>query len=322
MDTDYIMNYIIFKKTAMSKSDKSPKKDSKKKESQDSKKKQAKTSSNKTLILIVVGLVLVVIFLLCAVGVLVLRNYTSTTFFERFRGNQEEIEVQDDESDDSGTDEGVDEDDETQEDSDSNGPEEDDSQEDEVNLQDFDGDFVTGEVPSDWQIIEYVDGDGTSMLATSISYEGLTALRVLNGTGDEVFYMGAVSGIGGTDACDEFYKFADTDPDYEDQIVDNSSDLFVTTTVIDLTGQDYTEFDLFGVRARRVGDELYKDSTESADTFDTSCGISHAFWWMDEVSFTVDGSESYSYQVYISGNPPEAELEVLDDILDSLEYSE
>ncbi len=185
----------------------------------------------------------------------------------------------------------------------------------------FEGDAVTAELPADWEIIEYFDGDGTDMMVEGVTYEGLTSLEVLDDTGTVVFEMDGVNGIGGVGFCDEIFTFTDTDPNYTSDIEANNTATFPAEpyNVIPLA-ETYTEFELLGINVRRLGSDLYWDIEPGDSYFDPGCGLSHGFHEIPDVYFTDAGYafDNHTYQANIRNNPSAAKLLLLDDILDSL----
>lgn len=181
----------------------------------------------------------------------------------------------------------------------------------------FTGDYITAEMPTGWIITEYTNGDGTDMLVEGVTYTGLTGMKISKPGGTVVFKMEAVSGIGGVDACGEYFKFSDSSPSYQSDVETQSADLGVPTTIVDLTGGTYSEFYFLGKRVRRINNNLYWDKTAGTGTFDAACGMEHMFWILP-LSFTADGMASSTYQISIESGVSPADLNSLDDVLESL----
>lgn len=269
---------------------------------------QPPKKSKKTLTILIVGVLVTMVICLCSTLAYVL--ISGSDGFDFF--DKEEKEEDDDTDSENG-------DDDSEEDE--NGSEDDDSDDDEgVTMVPFSGTYIKGQHPEGWTIVEYIDGDGSTMMVEGATYTGLTGLKIIAPGNKDVFTMNAVSGIGGTDACHEYYKFSDSSESYYTTVVDRSAASGVVPIVVDLTSQTYTYFVLFDLRTRRIGTELYSDSTSSSPTtFDASCGIGAQFWWFDDLQFKADGMSTSGYELTIKASSTSAERITLDGILHSLE---
>ncbi len=89
-------------------------------------------------------------------------------------------------------------------------------------------------------------------------------------------------------------------------------------TVVDLSGESYSEFDLLGLTVRRVGTALYQDMMPGDATFDAGCGINFGVWQVPGLHFVSYGTPNHTYQPTITKNTPAAELLLLDAILESM----
>jgi hypothetical protein len=133
-----------------------------------------------------------------------------------------------------------------------------------------------------------------------------------------IFSLKAVYGIGGVEACEDYFQFADNDTDYYNQIVADSAVHGITPTIVDYSTTDYTEFTFMGLSVRRVGQKLFWDTVEDATYFQAACSLSYSAWNLEGVSFTADGMDSSSYMWDINDSADEAILLELDSILDSM----
>lgn len=189
---------------------------------------------------------------------------------------------------------------------------------DDASLSDFLGVYVSAELPEGWTITEYFDGDGSNMLVEGPEYAGLTGLKIFTPDALEAFSLQAVQGIGGVEACGQYYQFPDDNPAYLAEIQTLSAEVGVTPSIISIGAGEYSEFELFGISVRRAGYYLYKDRTEGNAFFEAACGINE-FMEIDELGYTFDGMESTTYQEDVSVTLSEDELITLDQILSSLE---
>jgi len=188
----------------------------------------------------------------------------------------------------------------------------------------FTGEFVTGETPQGWTIVEYKNGLGTTMLTSGVNYTGLTALEVKNPTGEVVFAMHAVYGVGGVDICQNYYKFADNSTTDFNSITNYNAEAGEPApTIVDLSTSTYSSIDLFDIKVRRIGTKLYWDTNPALTTFEASCGALENFFAFGTPRFTI----------IETGNPPQTnggyhfvvlttatteDLATLDSILSSL----
>lgn len=182
----------------------------------------------------------------------------------------------------------------------------------------YNGEYITAELPEGWVVSEYYDGEGGAIMVEGPVYEGLTGITVSNPDEEVVFELGAVMGVGGTDACSEFFQFADTSEGYYDEVLALAvSEEMGPPTITDFTSTDYTEFSFFEKAIRRIGTTLYWDKTPATASFDAACGMNHGLWSLDHLYFLADETESNSYQAKVTAGTPEAELLILDEILAS-----
>jgi hypothetical protein len=188
---------------------------------------------------------------------------------------------------------------------------------DETTTTSFTGTYVTAELPEGWTIVEYTDGEGSDMLVEQ-PYTGLTGLKVFTPDSVEAFSLRAVDGIGGIDACGEYYQFPDDNPSYLSDMQDLATDVGMDLTITPFGAGDYTEFELFGIPVRRVGYDLYKDRYPGNEFFEAACGINE-FMQIDQLTFTGGSYESHTYGESIGGLLNNGELLTLDGILASIE---
>ncbi len=213
---------------------------------------------------------------------------------------------------------------ESSEDNDNGGENEDenddqgDDEEEEVEMTTLDGEYITGEYPEDWTVIEYVDGDYADMLVDLTDYIGVTGIEVKKPNGQTVFNLKAVHGIGGMGGCDNYYEFSDSSQAYYNEMLNESQAVGINMTTVDLTGSNYSEFTFFGTPVRRIGMDMYYDTDTTNNSFDAGCGINAQFWWLDGLQYDAAGMSTSGYEVELTGNLTDAEFSTLEDILESL----
>lgn len=187
------------------------------------------------------------------------------------------------------------------------------------NTQTFEGNYIKADYPDGWRIIEYTDGNGTDSLVSGSTYTGITGLEIKKSDNKTIFKMSGVNGIGGTDACSKYYKFADTPASYYHSVKQTSENLGVTPVIVDLSNKTYTSFNLFDKRTRRINTTLYWDTQISNTTFETACGLSSEIWSFGMLKFQSDGIETSAYRIKITSGNSKDELIKLDAILESME---
>ena len=198
--------------------------------------------------------------------------------------------------------------------------EDEDEEEDEEEAEEFtlfEGDFVTAQLPEGWTIVEYLNGDGTTMLVDQ-PYTGITALKVFTPDSEEAFSLRGIDGIGGIDACDTYYQFADDSPGYLAEKQTQADEMFMTLTIQDLSATEYTEFTLFDIPVRRIGTTLYEDSLPGNEFFEASCGINELLE-IEQLTFNGGGYDSHTFSKTIDPTLTDTELLQLDSILESLD---
>lgn len=188
----------------------------------------------------------------------------------------------------------------------------------------YTGTHTTAELPNGWTIVEYTDNTGSDMLMGGTTYSDLVGLKVFNPANDEMFFIKAVDGIGGLAGCDETFEFTDTDASYLVTGNDFTGTMGVTPTVVDLTAETYTEYELLGFDVRRIERTLYRDMYDTeVSGFNPACGIDEAFLTITTLGFSrpISGvaDSSYTYSWGIPNIAPIADLEELDLILESLQ---
>lgn len=186
-------------------------------------------------------------------------------------------------------------------------------------LLEYTGNTFTANLPDGWSIQEYYNGNGTDMLVTGPTYTGLTGLEILNPGDEVVFKMKAVNGIGGVDACQNYFEFPDNSTTYYNEKLASSQAVGVTPTIVTIASGTYTEFDFLGKSFRRVNDDLYWDTIDGNSYFEAACGMDYAFMSFDGLTFGIDSSPGETYEIAVFGSPTASELETLEDILASLE---
>ncbi|OGC38374.1 hypothetical protein A2V54_01700 [candidate division WWE3 bacterium RBG_19FT_COMBO_53_11] len=183
----------------------------------------------------------------------------------------------------------------------------------------YDGQYVSGEVPEDWTIVEYQNGAGSTMLTEGVTYAGLTGLEIKNPDGAVVFKLAGVYGIGGVDSCQKYFQFSDDSAAYLAEIQGINAEVSdPAPTIVDLTTVTHQEYELFGVRVRRIEKKLYWDKTAGDAYFQAACGISERIFNFTNPAFTGDGTSIKNYQHTLNETSPESELLELDAILESL----
>jgi hypothetical protein len=195
---------------------------------------------------------------------------------------------------------------------------------------DFEGDYITAEIPEGWSIVEYADGAGSDMLMDA-DYQGLTGLSVLTDEDVEVLKVYAVMGIGGIDICSDVGRFSDTPQAYINTInalttdYNLNSDPDEAMPIVYVIGDaEYTESTFIDYRVRRVDTDLYFNDLDNAnaDEFHALCGLAAGVLSFDTLTFEYDsgmGSDtSGSYSVKIMGEPTEETLLLLDELMSSI----
>ena len=179
------------------------------------------------------------------------------------------------------------------------------------------GDNVSATVPEGWNLVEYMDGDGTTMLSGGGTYTGLTGLKIFNPQSENVFSMMAVSGIGFA-GCSDYAKFSDESISYYQEQVSNNSQAGITMEEHDYTSTVYAEFDWLGTTMRRITDLYYYDTKEGNNYFEPPCvpGL------IVLEGLTFEDSFGYVGEAYFYGLEDIAEVseyETVDSILESME---
>lgn len=207
-------------------------------------------------------------------------------------------------------------------------------EEEETQLIQYSGDYITAEIPQGWKITEYKDGYGSDALMEMTDYEGLTGISISTDSGDEILKVYAVMGIGGKNLCSTVAQFSDTPQTYIGEINQRTSDFNSGVVgvdsqepmpvVVQIADEDYTELEFIDFRVRRVGTDLYWNDldNDNPNEFHPLCGLSAAVLNFETLSFNYDSGfgteEANSYGVEIVGQPSEADLSLLGAVMNSI----
>jgi hypothetical protein len=183
-------------------------------------------------------------------------------------------------------------------------------------LETYEGKYFTAVVPVGWEITEFENGEGTTMMSSDeTAYTGLTGILITNNN-EEIMKIEGVSGIGFI-GCPELPRFKDTDPDYEKKQEDLVSELGEEIEYLDFTKTPYSEFNWLDKRVRRVKTAIYYDTIEDDEYFQPQCEVPflriEGFGFEDE-----DGNRGDTYMYTISEKATREQLENLDKILMSM----
>ncbi len=179
----------------------------------------------------------------------------------------------------------------------------------------FEGETVKTLKPNGWTIEEYYDGEGTESLASGVTYDGLTGLKIKK-NGIEKFSLRAVNGIG-FEGCRTYYKFNDYNPSHLAYNESMEKEVGETTEIIDHTNSQYHEFEWLGKTFRRIGEVYFYDEQEGNNYFEAPC--STGILVLEGLSFDI--SDGYLGEAYFYGakeGTSEADLLVIDSILSSM----
>lgn len=192
------------------------------------------------------------------------------------------------------------------------------AEDDDEQLTTFEGEVLSAELPEDWQVIEYFDGDGTDSLPdTEMSYEGLTALDIVSPDNRQVFTLQGVSGIGFI-GCPQYAIFEDDNEAYRFEQENTMDGLGEELDTTDYTDTEYVEFELLGVTFRRIDDKYYYDTQEGNNYFEPPCV--EGLLTLEGLYFTDE--DGYIYESYFYGPTEDAtatDLPIVDSILESME---
>jgi hypothetical protein len=193
------------------------------------------------------------------------------------------------------------------------------------------GTYIDTTLPEDWEVVEYMDGEGSDMLVSGSTYSGLTGLGIFDEEENEVFKLYAVDGIGGIEVCSEVAKFPDTPQSYIEKINDLTIDYNANTdadtampVVVDINIGEYTSFNFIDYVGRRVDDTYYWNGLENANPseFHPLCGMSGSFLVFKTLSFELDNdgfkSLGYSYGYELVKDLSEEKLLILDSVMNSI----
>ena len=192
-----------------------------------------------------------------------------------------------------------------------------DDEEEEASTTEFEGEVISATLPVGWSIVEYFDGDGTTSLPEGMDYLGLTALDIVTPDNRQVFTLQAVSGIGFA-GCPEYAIFDDNGEAYMFEQETASTEMGETLNTVDLTGEDYEEFEFLNTTFRRIDRDYWYDTQEGNNYFEPPCV--NGLLTLEGLYFT--DTDGYKYEAYFYGateDSTEEDLLIVDTILESME---
>ena len=182
----------------------------------------------------------------------------------------------------------------------------------------FIGKYISTQIPEGWSVKEYLDGEGTDMLAAyEEGYTGLTGLKIFKGE-SEIFYMKAVSGLGFA-GCPQYAKFTDENPDYYAQILEDNEVSGMDLTVIDYTTSEYVEFKWLNTPFRRINKEYIYDTELNNAYFESPC-VPTLISFNGITLYSMGGDfDSSTYDYGATDLASKADLLIVDQILTDME---
>lgn len=190
------------------------------------------------------------------------------------------------------------------------------------------GEFVKVDLPLGWDLKEFKDGKGNNLTITGFNdsnfkYTGVTEIDITNATGQTVFSIKALFGIGAR-PCGILYKYSDTEQSYlntqKTTEVDGSQ-----TQVIDRSGKGDPEFNILGNRYRRVDTTLVQAEGNSTK-FNPLCTNTGWISGFKDLGFRLESvggnASSYpratTYAMTIDPKISVGDLKILDYVLATL----
>lgn len=186
----------------------------------------------------------------------------------------------------------------------------------EVVITKYTGKYISADLPTDWEITEYGNGQGTVSLTDGPTYTGLTGLKVRYNN-EEILSMPAIDGIG-SNSCPKLPHFSDSSDIYEKDIKEMVEGTGETFELLDYTNGEYTKYKWLDRDIRRVGRTLYYDTKNNNQYFEPQCmatfvAFETSLFENDSGSPTMNG-----YMYKINESATEELLQQLDKILESM----
>lgn len=183
----------------------------------------------------------------------------------------------------------------------------------------YSGKFIKAVLSEGWRVKEL---EGGNYYPTSGEIKGFSGFEIYKGD-LLVFKLNGVDGVGSNPLCGEVAKFNDTSEEYINSYKNYSE---APAQVIDLTGAQYSEFNLFDRKIRRIGERFYWDELSKTDSyFNPSCGFMGSFLTSNILNIIISrpgGSEDSInlFHLDLAENLTDEDLLTLDTTLDSLEW--
>lgn len=189
------------------------------------------------------------------------------------------------------------------------------TEDDEIEMAQFQGEYISTNLPLGWSITEYTDGEGTDML-TPGTYSGLTGLKIFK-EDTEIFYMQAVSGLGFA-GCPNYAKFDDESTTYYQQLLVENEVSGEVINITDYTDTAYEEFTLLGLPFRRIGKTYLYDVISGNNYFEPPCVPSLVAFYDLTLYRAQEGPGSSTYDYGATDEATPEDLLVVDQILQDI----
>jgi len=181
----------------------------------------------------------------------------------------------------------------------------------EPELEIFEGEYISAEIPQEWSVKEYKNGENNGFVPEGNQYTGLTTLEV-NHESKNIFKLEILDGVGSI-GCPQIVLFKDSPENFEEKQNESNEEIGLQAEVLDYTNTTYSEITLFGTKIRRVGTKVFFDTDSNTVAFEAQCENN----WIEISGLNSVSPVSY-FRIVISQDATQEELTVLDSILESM----
>lgn len=177
-------------------------------------------------------------------------------------------------------------------------------------LENFEGEYISAEIPQGWSVKEYKD-DFKGSVPEGSQYILLTSLEV-NHESKNIFKLEILDGVGSI-GCPQIVLFKDSPENFEEKQNESNEIVGIEAQVLDYTNTPYSEITLFGTKIRRVGTKVFYDTDTNTVAFEPQCENN----WIELEELLTISVVSY-FNIVISPDATQEELTILDSILESM----
>lgn len=186
-----------------------------------------------------------------------------------------------------------------------------------IGFSDVETDSLYASIPEGWEITET---HGTPSEIFTGNFDGLSTIEINDTESDfAIKIMAVAEKLFESNTCKTYFKFPDFSQTHLDGAISAAAKEDLDLEVVNV--KDFTNYEIFGTQIRRMGGFFLYDTNTSTKEFEPSCPEDSEFLRipLKTLNYTYNGATQSEYTIEITGAYNNAEMELVDLILDSLE---